>query len=276
MDSDDESEGEEEVLETWRVTDSGKIMVVPKSCEPQMPKTVTGSSSNQESQSSFAGVSSPLVIANSQPRATQQQQPYQNKALTAAPIAPRPSTAEPAESTPLKAIWYLGGNHIIQLLTSVDGDFDHQVLSMLASVPAVVGELALSVEALVSDDFTVGGFEDDLLAKIASNTIAAKRASPPQSPPQPVQAPDPVAQVAAPPQPIEAPIPEFSQPSSVPNPLASYKPVPNPLARITPPGSPIITPAFLSEKRKELPTTLAMPAAKRARIELPVPMIKTR
>jgi hypothetical protein len=270
MDSDDESEGEEEVLETWRVTDSGKIMVVPKSGEPQMPQTVIRSSSNQESQSSFAGVSSPLVVANSQPRATQQQQPYQNKALTAAPIAPRPSTAEPVESTPLKAIWYLGGNHIIKLLTSVDGDFDHQVLSMLASVPAVVGELALSVEALVSDDFTVGGFEDDLLAKIASNTLAAKRAS------MPLPVPEPVAQVEPPPQPIEAPMPECSQPSSVPNPLASYKPVPNPLARITPPGSPVAITAFLSEKRKELPTSLALPAAKRARIELPVPGIQAR
>jgi hypothetical protein len=276
MASDDESEGEEEVLETWKVTDTGKIMVVPKSCEPQIPQTVIRSSLNQESQSS------PLVIANSQPgdplnidieapKMAQQQYPHQNKTLTAAPIAPRPSpSTSTAEPSPLKAIWYLGGNHIIKLLTSVDGDFDHQVLSMLASVPAVVGELALSVEALVSDDFTVGGFEDDLLAKIASNTLAAKRAS------MPLPVPEPVAQVEAPPQPIEAPMPECSQPSSVPNPLASYKPVPNPLARITPPGSPVAITAFVSEKRKEIPTTLALPAAKRARIELPVPGIQAR
>ena len=63
----------------------------------------------------------------------------------------------------------------MKLLTSVDGDLDHAVLSKLAHVPTVIGELALSVESLVSDDITVGGFENDLLAKIASNTLTAKR-----------------------------------------------------------------------------------------------------
>jgi hypothetical protein len=72
-------------------------------------------------------------------------------------------------------VWYLGGNHVVKLLTSVDGDLDHAVLSKLAHVPTVIGELALSVESLVSDDITVGGFENDLLAKIASNTLTAKR-----------------------------------------------------------------------------------------------------
>ena len=157
-------------------------------------------------------------------------------------------------------VWYLGGNHVVKLLTSVDGDLDHAVLSKLAHVPTVIGELALSVESLVSDDITVGGFENDLLAKIASNTLTAKR--------------DLMAQVAAVAQAAADGIDNNVAPSSsvvnnsnndttstatvamnappavlaisgqVPNPLlANYQPVPNPLAaplivRITPPASP--------------------------------------
>lgn len=78
-------------------------------------------------------------------------------------------------ATKKQGVWYLGGNHLLKLLTSVDGDLDHSILSKLAAVPTVVGELALSVESLVSDDVTVGDFENDLLAKIASNTLTAKR-----------------------------------------------------------------------------------------------------
>ena len=157
-------------------------------------------------------------------------------------------------------VWYLGGNHVVKLLTSVDGDLDHAVLSKLAHVPTVIGELALSVESLVSDDITVGGFENDLLAKIASNTLTAKR--------------DLMAHVAAVAQAAADGIDNNVAPSSsvvnnsnndttstatvamnappavlaisgqVPNPLlANYQPVPNPLAaplivRITPPASP--------------------------------------
>ena len=155
-------------------------------------------------------------------------------------------------------VWYLGGNHVVKLLTSVDGDLDHAVLSKLAHVPTVIGELALSVESLVSDDITVGGFENDLLAKIASNTLTAKR--------------DLMAQVAAVAQAaadgidtvapsssvvndsnndtstatvaINAPPAVLAISGQVPNPLlANYQPVPNPLAaplivRITPPASP--------------------------------------
>ena len=156
-------------------------------------------------------------------------------------------------------VWYLGGNHVVKLLTSVDGDLDHAVLSKLAHVPTVIGELALSVESLVSDDITVGGFENDLLAKIASNTLTAKR--------------DLMAQVAAVAQAaadgidtvapsssvvnnsnndttstatvaMNAPPAVLAISGQVPNPLlANYQPVPNPLAaplivRITPPASP--------------------------------------
>jgi hypothetical protein len=156
-------------------------------------------------------------------------------------------------------VWYLGGNHVVKLLTSVDGDLDHAVLSKLAHVPTVIGELALSVESLVSDDITVGGFENDLLAKIASNTLTAKR--------------DLMAHVAAVAQAAADGIDNIASSSSssvvnnnndtnkttvamnaspavpaisgqVPNPLlTNYQPVPNPLAaplivRITPPASP--------------------------------------
>lgn len=157
------------------------------------------------------------------------------------------------------------------LLTSVSGDFDPLVLEALASVPAVIGELALSVESLVSDDITVGGFEHDILAKIAANTLAAKRAS--QAPAAP--------QVAAPAAPIANPLDSRFPTSYVPNPLAAYEPVPNPLARVTPPASPMhmhmteeASTDTMTGKRKEPPTSSIMPAPKMVRCDVPVPMIK--
>jgi hypothetical protein len=154
-------------------------------------------------------------------------------------------------------VWYLGGNHVVKLLTSVDGDLDHAVLSKLAHVPTVIGELALSVESLVSDDITVGGFENDLLAKIASNTLTAKRDLMAHAAAVAQAAAEGINNVAsslsvvnnnndankttvamnAPPA-----VPAIS--GQVPNPLLdNYQPVPNPLAaplivRITPPASP--------------------------------------
>ena len=83
---------------------------------------------------------------------------------------PRKSTSVPVDPS----TWYLGGNHTIKLLFSVDGDLDPKTLDLVSSVPTVVGELALSVESLVSHDITVGGFENDVLAKITSNTLVAK------------------------------------------------------------------------------------------------------
>ena len=154
-------------------------------------------------------------------------------------------------STKKNGVWYLGGNHIVKLLTSVDGDLDHDVLSKLAAVPTVIGELALSVESLVSDDITVGGFENDLLAKIASNTLTAKRgimaaaaaaaaaaaSSSTSSVTSTAAAHNNNAQAA----PYANNLPSApAVAGQVPNPLlANYQPVPNPLAiRITPPASP--------------------------------------
>ena len=148
-------------------------------------------------------------------------------------------------------VWYLGGNHVVKLLTSVDGDLDHSILSKLAAVPTVVGELALSVESLVSDDITVGGFENDLLAKIASNTLTAKReimaakaaAAPKATPicttPTPLGSASMGAAAAASTHKKNKRAPSSGS-EQVPNPLlANYQPVPNPLAiRITPPASP--------------------------------------
>lgn len=159
-------------------------------------------------------------------------------------------------------VWYLGGNHVVKLLTSVDGDLDHDVLSKLAAVPTVIGELALSVESLVSDDITVGGFENDILAKIASNTLTAKRGlmvavaangfnnknntAAPVSSSLPVLTNTTTQAVvntantsnAAALTKKSVPVPAIA--GQVPNPLlANYQPVPNPLAiRITPPASP--------------------------------------
>mmetsp|Transcript_34438 Transcript_34438/g.37194 ORF Transcript_34438/g.37194 Transcript_34438/m.37194 type:complete len:299 (-) Transcript_34438:432-1328(-) len=159
-------------------------------------------------------------------------------------------------------VWYLGGNHVVKLLTSVDGDLDHDVLSKLAAVPTVIGELALSVESLVSDDITVGGFENDILAKIASNTLTAKRGlmvavaangfnnknntAAPVSSSLPVLTNTTTQAVvntantsnAAALTKKSVPVPAIA--GQAPNPLlANYQPVPNPLAiRITPPASP--------------------------------------
>lgn len=141
----------------------------------------------------------------------------------------------------------------MKLLTSVDGDLDHDVLSKLAAVPTVIGELALSVESLVSDDITVGGFENDLLAKIASNTLTAKRgimaaaAAAAAAAPAASSSTSSVTSTAAAHNNNAQAAPYANNlPSApavagqVPNPLlANYQPVPNPLAiRITPPASP--------------------------------------
>lgn len=81
------------------------------------------------------------------------------------------SSANPSEGI---FAWYLGGNVASKLLTSVDGDLDSGLLSKLEQVPKPIGELALSVESLVSDDLTSGGFEHDILEKIASNIVIPK------------------------------------------------------------------------------------------------------
>jgi len=177
-------------------------------------------------------------------------------------------------------VWYLGGNHVVKLLTSVDGDLDHAVLSKLAAVPTVIGELALSVESLVSDDITVGGFENDLLAQITSNTLTAKRGSMAAAAasaaaatafsvvtPQPMFTgaiqnnnnvqPTPQVATAMANETNTAPPAQLGE-GQVPNPLlANYQPVPNPLAiRITPPASPHTTEqqaTTVPETRAEIP-----------------------
>lgn len=253
----DDSEGEEEVISTWKSSKGGAIHVVSPTVEHGHQATVGQTSASQTSTTQTSSQSSARLNSPS----NQQQAP-----TLAPPLQPNPVKRQ------MKAAWYLGGNHSVALLTSVSGDFDPLVLEALASVPSVIGELALSVESLVSDDITIGGFEDDLLAKIAANTLAAKRASL-----SVVQAPA-APQVAAPP---AAPIAnqELRSPTSyVPNPLAAYKPVPNPLARVTPPASPTHTTEetmdTMTGKRKEAPTSSIMPAAKMVRCAVPVPMIK--
>lgn len=84
--------------------------------------------------------------------------------------------------------WYLGGDFdYVKLVSSVEGDLDPILLSKLTAVPSGIGELALSVEAWVSNDdinnatsIVSGGvcgeddgFDTDLLEKIANNTIKA-------------------------------------------------------------------------------------------------------
>lgn len=84
--------------------------------------------------------------------------------------------------------WYLGGDFdYVKLVSSVEGDLDPILLSKLTAVPSGIGELALSVEAWVSNDdinnatsIVSGGvcgeddgFDTDLLEKIANNTITA-------------------------------------------------------------------------------------------------------
>eukprot|EP00536_Pseudo-nitzschia_multiseries_P008993 jgi/Psemu1/66789/estExt_Genemark1.C_2410040 len=191
----------------------------------------------------------------------------------------------PGRASKKNGVWYLGGNHIVKLLTSVDGDLDHSVLSRLAAVPSVVGELALSVESLVSDDITVGGFENDLLAKIASNTLTAKRgimaakAALVNVTPKPsCTTPPPTttfAQTSAATASTNANMNmSTATPSSseqVPNPLlANYQPVPNPLAiRITPPASPHTTTSIVEQNS----TTATSPKTIRAE---GLPMIHAR
>lgn len=256
----DESEGEEEVLETWKVSDKGKISIVANGSES--PKTQTGKTESLRSTVQLSSVRSASSLSK-KGRSNDQKKMRSKKKSTqnTAPIAPRPcqaaqATSKKPETTPnTTSFWYLGGNNAVKLLTSVDGDLNQQVLSKLAAVPTVVGELALSVEALVSDDITVGGFEDDLLAKITSNTLAAKRALSAQPIPVPVsELGFPLTKAATP------------EKGSVPNPLANYEPVPNPLARVTPPTSP------LSDKRKQ--TSTIAPKAKRSRVDTIAPMIK--
>jgi hypothetical protein len=186
-----------------------------------------------------------------------------------APLRPNHPPTSPS-STTMKAVWFLGGNHVVKLLTSVEGDFDDEMLAKVAAVSQDVGELALSVESLVSDDFTVGGFEEEILAKIAQNTITAKRAS---FSTQPIAPPASVTQTSSPHihgsssptvpvYPVALPVDQ----SAVPNPLASYEPIPNPLARITPPASPVHTSPYMGEeavKRKEASSSFEMPMNKK-------------
>jgi len=160
----------------------------------------------------------------------------------------------------VSSTWYLGGNHATKLLLSVDGDLDPKALCKLTAVPTNVGELALSVESLVTDDDAVGGFENDLLAKITSNTLAAKQASKLEAS-QANEAENMSAKLS----------PQLTL--NVPTPLvgsSSYKPVPNPLAAsITPPDSPVSS--ARSKKRKTTPTaTTLLPKAKKiARCKVP-------
>lgn len=248
-------------------------------------------------------VSKPAVIVTElAPRATT------TAPITGAPADPSTFTSKSATTThtntntPMRSIWYLGGNQLVQLLTSVDGDLDHAMLANIAEVPSVIGDLALSVESLVSDDHaTVGGFESALLAQITSNTLAAKWISSSSSstttPEAPVAAPQQEQQqqaTAAPPQTaVPMPVPVVTNNNSddtsschsvevehyhhqtatsdaVPNPLAPYQPVPNPLARITPPASPLTMSSSGSSddnnndnnKRKESPSSFVPAAAK--------------
>ena len=204
------------------------------------------------------------------------------------------SSAPPSSPmiTSVRSVWYLGGNQLAKLLSSVDGDLDPILLATIAEVPSAIGDLALSVESLVSDDlFTVGGFETDLLARIASNTLAAKQqhiimtAHQPVSPtlPSPSQAAKPCTTTPTTLSPktkkefrtltLADPVPPTATSSvhvdsstattstatttttstSVPNPLVYYDPVPNPLARITPPASPL--PTSVSTSAATTPTS---------------------
>ena len=187
------------------------------------------------------------------------------------------TVSRPGRVSKRNGVWYLGGNHVVKLLTSVDGDLDHDLLAKLEAVPTVVGELALSVESLVSDDFTVGGFEKDILAKITSNTLTAKRgvvaATNAAATPTPLPAPTSVDQgkkngqstSTAAKETGTAPSPAPTGEGQVPNPLlGNYQPVPNPLAiRITPPASPHANSA--EQKPAAIPKTRTDPPMIQAR-----------
>lgn len=170
---------------------------------------------------------------------------------------PEAGTDEGSKSpTVIESSWYLGGNHNVKLLFSVDGDIDPKILNNLTAVPSVVGELALSVESLVSHDLTVGGFENDILAKITSNTLAARQSGIKESPRKKVMT-----------EPMNPQLSPSIESFSVPNPLAdaNYKPVPNPLsAPITPPDSPVSVPSpLMSRKRKNTPVLTTVPKARK-------------
>ncbi|KAL3935958.1 MAG: hypothetical protein SGBAC_008627 [Bacillariaceae sp.] len=192
--------------------------------------------------------------------------------------------------------WYLGGTHDVKLLTSVDGDFDAAVLNRLTAVPKDVGEIALSVECMVSHDNIVGDFESDVLAQIATNTLVPRQSSVVVSPSNKrakttltrkhslqAQGPEPIPE-----EPSQSAIKPQRSPSmesfSVPNPLAdsTYTPVPNPLAfAVTPPDSPVsvtvpipITIDSLSRKRKAPTAPAIAPKTKKApRGKVPMPLI---
>lgn len=209
------------------------------------------------------------------------------------------SQAPSTEPIMIPSSWYLGGNHDAKLLTSVDGDLDPTVLNKVTAVPKDVGEIALSVESMVSHDYIVGDFETDLLAKIATNTLVPKRPNLVETPtnrakttpitkkaPQ-TQIPKPISEVL--PQSFIAPQRSPSMESfSVPNPLAdsSYKPVPNPLAvPITPPDSPVsvtvpipVTISLGFSRKRKSPTIpdIAPQSKKAARREVQVTVVGAR
>jgi len=199
------------------------------------------------------------------------------------PMKPPQPVAPQTVSRPTRNVWYLGGNHLVKLLTSVEGDLDPSLLSNLGEVPAVVGELALSVESLVSDDFTIGGFESDLLAKIASNTMSAKKGKAPNqanrvtaAPVAPEVSVETLASTRAvsaapktvPKKAVTKPIPT-SRKAAVPNPLSNnYKPVPNPLA--------FITPASSSSAKGQQPGAKLQSGANQVQADASMPMIQAR
>ena len=267
---DDDSDGEEEVISTWKakITEQNpngttttsttyprQLVATAKMTAKQVSNTTSTLNSQRNIRPKPSNASSSSSKGRTAPQPPQ----------TIAPATPLPSATKAAvpvvvaKPTPLKAIWYLGGNHLVKLLTSVDGDLDTSILGKIEAVPPVVGELALSVESLVSDDFTVGGFESDLLAKIASNTLVGKK---PTAPAKPVTklAPKTAAVVPLQRKPAKHAQQRVSSPlkasvvttttSVVPNPLAASNPVPNPLARITPPSSPSSFNSESSMKRR--------------------------
>lgn len=248
-------------------TNSSKTKKATGTSKITIPKTASSGIKHQvilpKSTTVIASSSStmPNGMKSSSPRHLQAKGTYTAKASAGSQPPSSTSTTtmktvpRPGRVSKRNGVWYLGGNHVVKLLTSVDGDFDHSVLSKLAAVPTVIGELALSVESLVSDDITVGGFESDLLAKITSNTLTAKRGimaaaaaaaatTTPIHTPQTAQStpnaqPAPQAATATTNE-SNAAAPSQVGEGKVPNPLlANYQPVPNPLAiRITPPASP--------------------------------------
>lgn len=253
---------------------------------PSKAKKATGTVKHSTPKTASSGIKHQVilpkratVIASSSVQPSSPRHTKPNASYTANPgaAASSPSSmvtmktaSRPGRVSKRNGVWYLGGNHVVKLLTSVDGDLDHSVLAKLAAVPTVVGELALSVESLVSDDVTVGGFEKDLLAKITSNTLTAKRGimtatgAPAITPALQNKTNGQPAAVA---NGNNAAAPAQAGEGQVPNPLlANYQPVPNPLAiRITPPASPHVN-ATTEEKTKTV--------VPKARAEMP--MIQAR